>query len=171
MTVALLLWVLATIDAACCGYRAVAGRSAIIHKTAYYRAAMLRGAAFGQGAVLIAGLASVILLLSAGDSELLWKDMLSAGRAMLFVYLPYAGLVLVTLALRIIPSVDLRSILSVLVFGPFTLIRPAAAIAGVAWAIFTVRRWEVIVLGVVVLVLMLALEPLLERLPVTGETV
>ena len=34
MKAALLLWLLATIDAACAGYRAAAGRNALINKTA-----------------------------------------------------------------------------------------------------------------------------------------
>ena len=61
----LLLWFLATVDAAFIGYREAAGRNALIDKRAYYRNAMLRGAALGQIAVLLAGsLISLVVILS-----------------------------------------------------------------------------------------------------------
>src|SRR5437667_1042693 len=52
-----LLWLMATVDAGFIGYREAASRSALIDKRAWYRRAMLRGALFGQAAVIIAGIA------------------------------------------------------------------------------------------------------------------
>lgn len=160
----LLLYLLATIDAACCGYRAAAGRSALIRKSSYYRRAILRGLLFGQAAVLIAGLVVLLLFTLSSDRASLISDLLEAGRRLLIVYLPYAAAVLMAFALRLIPSVDLRSMTSLLIFGPFMLIRPLVAVAGVAWAIIAVPRIEVFGLGLLILFLMLSLEPFLGRL-------
>jgi hypothetical protein len=152
---------LATIDAAFCGYRAAAGRSALIHKKSYYRRAMLRGALYGQAAVVLVGvLLAILLFFSQGRAGLI-EDLLTAGECMLFVYLPYAIIILIAFAFRCLPSVDVRSLMSVLIFGPLTLARPFVAVAGVAWGIIATRRIEVIVVGTLALLLMLCLEPLL----------
>jgi hypothetical protein len=163
MIVVLLLYFLATIDAACSGYRAACGRNALIHKEAYYRSAILRGALAGQATVAISGLGAVIMLFSASDPDLLWSDFLRAGELMVLVYVPYAVLVLAAFVLRIVASVNLRSLVSVLVFGPFTLIRPVVVVAGVMWALISVRRVEVVALGLLVLILRLSVERALER--------
>lgn len=157
----ILLYLLATIDAACCGYRDAAARSALIRKDAYYRRALFRGAIFGQGAIAAAGLLILAFIMFSSDPALLIHDLNEAGRRMLLVYLPYAIIVVVALSLRLIPSVDLRSITSMLIFGPFILIRPFIAVAGVAWAMIAVPRLEIILLGLLVLLLMLSLEPFL----------
>ncbi|MDT5270113.1 MAG: hypothetical protein QOH49_2299 [Acidobacteriota bacterium] len=80
---------------------------------------------------------------------------------MLLVYLPYAIIIVVAFGLRLIPSVDLRSITSLLIFGPFIFIRPFIAVAGLAWAVIAVPRVEILLLGLLVLLLMLSLEPFL----------
>ena len=49
----LLLYLLATCDAAFCGFRAAAGRNALLFKRAYYLRAMGRGALWGQLAVAV----------------------------------------------------------------------------------------------------------------------
>jgi hypothetical protein len=157
----ILLYLLATIDAACCGYRDAAARSALIRKDSYYRRALLRGAIYGQAAIAVAGALILIFILSSSNPALLINDLNEAGRRMLIVYLPYAIIVVVALALRLIASVDLRSITSMLIFGPFILIRSFIAVAGLAWAMIAVSRAEIILLGLLVLLLMLSLEPFL----------
>jgi hypothetical protein len=157
----ILLYLLATIDAACCGYRDAAARSALIRKKAYYRRALVRGAIYGQAAIGLAGALMLVFIWFSSERALLINDLNEAGRRMLFVYLPYAVIVLAAFCLRLIPSVDLRSMTSMLIFGPFIFIRPLVAVAGVAWAVIAVPRAEVAVLCLLVLLLMLSLEPFL----------
>jgi hypothetical protein len=157
----ILLYLLATIDAACCGYRDAAARSALIRKEAYYRRALLRGAIFGQAAIVVAGALILVFIILSSDRALLINDLNEAGRRMLLVYLPYAIIIVVAFGLRLIPSVDLRSITSLLIFGPFIFIRPFIAVAGLAWAVIAVPRVEILLLGLLVLLLMLSLEPFL----------
>lgn len=152
------LWFLATLDAAFTGYREAAGRNALIKKRRYYRQAMIQGALFGQMAVAISAVVIVILLLITPDRRLLINDFERAGARMLIVYLPYAGIILIAFAIRSLPSVDLRSITSTLIFGPFTLVRPLVAIGGVALGILAAPRIATAVLGLLVLSMMLSLE-------------
>src|SRR6185295_2299676 len=97
--IAFLLWCLATVDAAFTGYREAAGRNALINKRRYYREAMIRGALFGQLAVLVAAVVILIMLVVASDRRLLINDLERVGSRMLLVYLPYAGIILVAFAI------------------------------------------------------------------------
>jgi hypothetical protein len=160
VSVAIALWLLATVDAACCGYRAAAGRNALIGKGRYYRRAMLRGALWGQTAVAIAAIALLAFVLSDDDPGRAWVEATGAGLRMLAVYVPYAAVIGLAFALRLAPSVDLRSLTSTVVFGPLTLLRPAVAILGVAWGVSSSRP-ALVAIGGVVLALMLSMESLL----------
>jgi hypothetical protein len=171
--IALLLWLLATLDAAFAGYRDAAGRNALIRKRRYYRHAMLRGAIVGQlavgGAALIIGLSLVM----SADWRALLQDYEAAGARMLTIYLPYAFVMLLTFLVRWIPSVDLRSITSTVIFGPFTLIRPLIAVVGMGYAVFAAPRMVVVAVGIIVLMMMLSLEAALSyfrRSQVHGRT-
>ena len=156
--VLLWLYLLATTDAMFCGYRAAAGRNALINKTAYYHRAMWRGAIFGQAAVVILGIATGIVIVSASDRAVMKATLFQAGERMLVVYLPYAAVTLTAFVTRWIPSVDVRSSVSALICGPLTFIRPLIATAGVAWAMIVTRRAEIIGLGMLALALMLSME-------------
>jgi len=156
-----LLYLLACIDAACCGYRDAGGRNARIDKRAYYRRALGRGLLWGQGAVIIVAVALAVLVWLAPDRSSLLLAALAAGRRMLEVYLPYAALIGLAGLLRLAPSVDLRCLTSVLIFGPLLLLRPVVAAIGVVWAVWRFPRPEIILLGALILSLMLSLEGLL----------
>jgi len=155
--IAMALWLLATLDAAFTGYREAAGRNALINKRAYYRRAMINGALFGQLAVAIAGVVLLVALALTPDKDALLSDYNRAGSRMLVVYLPYAAVVLMAFLIRAIPSVDIRSITSTAIFGPFTLIRPAVAIIGVAYGVMAAPKVEIITVGLIVLIMMLSL--------------
>ena len=162
--IALLLWALATIDAACIGYREAAGRNGLIDKRAYYRHAMIRGALFGQIAVLIAAASGAVLLILSPEPWALVGQFQEVGTRMVQVYIPYALIILLAFAVRVLPSVDLRSITSVLIFGPFTLIRPIVVIAGAVWGVLSAPSISTLSLGILVLFLMLGLEWAIGRL-------
>jgi hypothetical protein len=156
--IAIVLWLLATLDAGFTGYREAAGRNALIDKRSYYRRAMVRGALFGQVAVAIAAASILLMLLITSDKQTLLADFEQVGARMLIIYLPYAAFILVAFLFRTVPSVDIRSITSTLIFGPFTLIRPLVAVTGVVYGVLDAPRIETIVTGLVVLTMMLGLE-------------
>ncbi|HSL53170.1 MAG TPA: hypothetical protein VK868_02200 [Pyrinomonadaceae bacterium] len=152
-----LLWLLATIDSAFIGYREAAGRNALIDKRAYYRRALIRGALLGQVAVLIVGVITAVTLIVSDDARALFTNMESVGARMLTVYVPYALILLITFLVRAFPSVDIRSITSVLIFGPFTFIRPVVVLAGAVWGIVAAPGAVTVVLTVLIVSLMLGL--------------
>jgi hypothetical protein len=169
--IAMLLWLLATLDAAFTGYREAAGRNALINKRQYYQRAMITGALFGQVAVVIAGVVVLVSLAFTADRESLLRDYNRAGSRMLIIYLPYALMILLAFLFRAVPSVDIRSITSTVIFGPFTLIRPLVAVTGLVYGVLGALRVETIVMGVIVLTMMLSLEKALyfsRRLPTSA---
>ena len=152
-----LLWLLATIDSAFIGYREAAGRNALIDKSSYFRHALIRGALVGQIAVLIVGLITAIVLANSNDSGQLYLKLESVGARMLTVYVPYAIILLITFLVRAFPSVDIRSITSVLIFGPFTFIRPIVVVAGALWGVIAAPGALTVALALLIVSLMLGL--------------
>lgn len=158
MIAVLLLYVLATLDAILSGYRAAGGRNALIRKRAYQVRAQLRGLLWGQaGIVAIATFTGLLLALESDPSRLI-ADILEGCERTLAVFIPYSLVFLSALLMLVIPSVDVRSTLNTLIFGPFTFLRPFVGLAGVAWAVIGVPRVEVAAVGVFALVVMLGVE-------------
>ena len=119
---------------------------------------MTRGVLWGQVTVILAASVATVLVVSAASPGQLLDDFGRAGARLLQIYLPYAGVIALAFSLRIVQSVDLRSLTSVLVFGPLTLIRPAVALGGAAWALVHMPRAEVAIMVGVILPMMLFLE-------------
>src|SRR5262249_29112182 len=160
----LALYFLATLDGAFCGFRAFAGRSALIHKRKYYLRAMLRGAISAQVVSFLSlGVLPVAVALSSQRSELRGDLEAAAGR-MLWFFLPYAAAVLFHLSLRALPSTDIRAATSVMVLGPLTGLRPFVMIAGVFYGVWPSRLLETKFLGMFILGAMLVLENCLDRI-------
>jgi hypothetical protein len=86
--------------------------------------ALIRGALFGQLAVLIVGVITASVLASSDNPRELLGKLELIGARMILAYIPYALIILTALSIRALPSVDIRSITSTLIFGPFTFIRP-----------------------------------------------
>lgn len=154
----LVLYLLASLDGALCGCRTSMGRHPYIRKTWYYTVAVLRGVLAAQ----IASWLSLFVLLGVmavpQDRILLRHDLQNAAERMLWIFLPYAALVMGNLALRLVPSTDLRSATSVLFLGPLTALRPFVMILGVLFGIWHAQLRATIFLGLFVLFLMLSLE-------------
>ena len=152
------LFLLASLDGALCGCRTCMGRHPFIRKTKYYVAGVLRGVLAAQ----IASWLSLALLLAtyfhSSEKTALRLDLQAAAGRMLYVFLPYAALVLANLAARTFPSVDLRSATSVLFLGPLTALRPFVMILGVLIGIWPSQLHVTMFLGLFVLTLMLSLE-------------
>ena len=164
-----LLCFLATIDSAFIGYREAAGRNALIEKSVYYRHALIRGALFGQAAVLLVAAVTAVALLISNDPLGVLFDLDLVGTRMLSIYAPYALILLITFGVRALPSVDIRSITSVLIFGPFTFIRPVVVLAGAIWGVLAAPRAIIILLASLIVCLMLGLESILSWLRSRGR--
>ena len=164
----LLLWLLATVDSAFIGYREAAGRSALIDKRDYYRHALVRGALLGQIAVALVGLVALAMLAASPQPARLFDTFEQVATRMLMVYVPYALIITITFFIRAIPSVDIRSITSVLVFGPFTLVRPLVVLAGAIWGSLAAPAIEILLLVVLIVTLMLGMEYALGKLRARG---
>ena len=160
----LLLYLLALLDGLFCGLRTSMGRCPLIRKRSYYTRALFRGIA---GAQVVSMLALAALILTGAFSSsrgVLRSDLESTADRMLWVFVPYAALVVFSLMLRLIPSTNIRSATSVLMLGPLTVIRPLVMIVGVLYAISRSELLETRFLGAFVLALMLSLEFALNRL-------
>jgi hypothetical protein len=120
-----LLSALAVLDAGFAGFRAAAGRDARIFKYAYYRKAMLVGGAAGAGLVLVLAAATVVVLAASGSAAAEYAELLRIGGRMLYVLGVYTALVMVALLVYATARAELRTLATVAILGPFTLIRPA----------------------------------------------
>ena len=165
-----LLYLLAISDSLLAGYRAVAGRNALIHKTRYYQRAMWSGVKWVQVAVLVAAALGGGLLWTSDSPRELFREYDRMAGYLLPIYLPYALVVFATFAIRAIPSVDIRSATSVLGFGPLTLLRPVVIYTGAARALWHVHPWQVVCISVVVLAMMMLMESFL-RWKIDPETI
>jgi hypothetical protein len=134
------------------------GRCALIRKLDFYGKAAMRGVAAAQ-MVSIAALAALLAAIAVSSHrDELRGDLETAATRMLWIFVPYAGVSLASLALRGLPSTDIRSATSVFLLGPLTAIRPYVMIAGVTYGIIGSRLWETRLLGIFILGLMLLLE-------------
>jgi hypothetical protein len=157
MTLAV-LFLLASLDGAFCGCRTCMGRHPYIFKRNYYMRGVLRGIAAAQIASWVSFFVLLAVLQITPDRALLRQDLETAAGRMLFIFLPYAALVLSNLALRLVPSIDLRSATSVFFLGPLTALRPFVMIVGVSYGIWRAQSRATIFLGLFVLLLMLSME-------------
>jgi len=164
MIIFVLLWLLAMVDAGFIGYREAAGRNALIDKREYYRKALLRGIIFGQTAVMIVGVVVAVILTVSNDPRFLLEEFEKVGRRMLTVFIPYAVILFIAFAVRLMPSVDLRSITSVLIFGPFTLLRPFVVLGGVIYGLYYASSPATFFICLVIISLMLRLESIIRTL-------
>ena len=164
------LYLLALLDGLLCGLRTSMGRCALIRKRSYYVRCAFCGAVGAQITSMLALMAlALTYTLSLRRNELRADLETGAGR-MLWIFLPYAALVLFNLALRLLPSTDIRSATSVFMLGPLTAIRPLIMIAGVLYGISASRLPETRLLGLFVLLLMLVLEFALNRRAARAQT-
>jgi hypothetical protein len=130
-----LLGVLAFIDGVLCGFRAAAGRNPRIFLWNYYGASMRRGAVFTIATIVFFLLEGLGLRAVGGEAA--WASLIATADKLVLVYGIFATLVLAALGLYLSSSFDLGVLASVLVLGPFTLVRPLVILAGAAWAAWT----------------------------------
>jgi hypothetical protein len=128
----ILLAALAIVDAAFAGFRAAAGRNARIFKREYYARSMRLGALSGVMLVVVLAGLTGLLLANSDDPAQRYAELVAVGQRMLWVFVPYAVLVLSALALYLFSDHDLRAFATVAILGPFTLLRPWVVVGGAA---------------------------------------
>lgn len=150
-------------DAAFAGYRDAAGRDARVFKVEYYRRAIRRGLKFG---LVTNACALVTLFAFAASSSSLThfvQSFTDAAQTVLCIVGCYAVTVIAALGVWVAGEADVRTLASVLILGPFTLIRPwviAGAAAAGAWAAPSSAAAVAVVL---VCGMQMLIEPLLGR--------
>jgi hypothetical protein len=150
------LAILVAIDGAGSGFRAAAGRSARIDKLGWYARAMARGVACSIAVMALA----LVFAWWVADAEF-WASSASIAWRCATIYGLVGAPVIALLIMRMIPSVDLRSISSTLVFGPLTALRPIIVVIG-AWPALEAGGWHAILAAFIVCAMLLA-EPILAR--------
>jgi hypothetical protein len=150
-----LLCTIALIDATLSGFRAATGRNGQIRKRHYYLMAMLRGLSIGVVALAAVG----AVLAAAASLDARHTRLVNAGAAMLYVYGPFAALVIASLIGYWLLPRRSATYLIVLGLGPMTLIRPLVAIAGGIAVIATTSDTVVWSCAALAVVAVLGIEP------------
>lgn len=158
MTVAVFLLLLALVDATFAGFRAATGRNARIRKRPYYVRAGARGLLLG---VLGMAVAAAVIVVPLGDR---WDDLVAAGIALTQVLLPFAAVIVVSMAAYWLLPMRQSTLVILLGLGPFTLVRPLVVTVAVVWAGLGATDWLVRLDAVVAAVAVLAVEPVAHRI-------
>ena len=162
VAVPVVLCVLALLDGCFSGFRAAAGRDGRIDKRAYARAACAQGTRWGLAVIVALAVCSLAAL---ADEPGRYTEFVRAGTRMLLVLVPYAVLVLGALLGYIsLRRTSLQTLMTTLILGPFTLMRPLIVVAAVLLGL-TVQDSAVRAVTVLSGVLVLAVEPLMRRRP------
>ncbi len=161
MNEAVLLALLAVLDAIFAGFRASAGRDARLYKVDYYLRGSWLGGGFGIIAISIAALPVIITLLIAPDPSLLFAEYLRVARHLLWFFASYAALVVLAMALWTYPHPGVRTLASVLILGPLTLLRPAIIITACAVAVLLETQWKLRIPCIFAILVQLGIEPTL----------
>ena len=155
------VWALVTLDCTLLGYRLAMGRSALLDKRRYHLRASLRAGLAGQIPLIAVIVLAVLFAHSGGSAVTTAFD--EAMRRFIVVGGSYAALILGTWALCAFRSVTVGTVASVLVFGPLTLLRPVVVVLTVGVAIGPNPPTALVVVGLLVVVPGIGLEPVLDR--------
>jgi hypothetical protein len=134
---------------------------AVLDKRPYHQLTSVRAGLAGQ-IPLVAMIGLAVVLAQRGGSTVTTAFDDAMGR-FIAVGGSYAALILGTWAFCVFRSVTVRTVASVLVFGPFTLLRPIVVIATVGFALGPNPPPALLVVGLLVVVPGIALEPTLDR--------
>lgn len=166
----ILLAVLAVVDAAFAGFRAAAGRNAAVHKPDYFLRATWMGAGVGLLAIALVCAWLGLTLVTATSPQVLFDAYIDAATRLVVAYAIYATIVVSALLAWTYPRAAQRALATVLVLGPFTLLRPYAIIAGAVWAAVGTTRWEVTGAVILAAAVQLLVAPFLEHLQSRAQT-
>lgn len=133
----------ALIDAALAGFRAGTGRNARIDKRRYNLQAARRGLAAGTASLLAVAAVLGAGLLTARQTDRSYDALVQAGARMLVVLVPFAALVIASLAAYWLLPMRESTFVILVGLGPFTLARPFVVLAAAAMAVSGARQWLV----------------------------
>lgn len=122
----------AVLDLSFVGFRSAAGRNGLIAKRDYYIRAMLLGASAGVVISAALGLVTFIVMLQMAQPFALFAEMVLIGRTMSVIFGAYAFLVVAALLVYSISRHEVRTLSTVAILGPFTLIRPWIVVLALA---------------------------------------
>jgi hypothetical protein len=128
----LVLACLSVLDGGFAGYRDAAGRDGRVFKDQFYRRAVRRGLRHGLAVTALVGLVVVALVATSQDPVARLTSLLVPARVLGLVLGGYASVVLLALAVWMVAEADLRTLASVTVLGPFTLLRPPVMVVAAA---------------------------------------
>jgi hypothetical protein len=106
------------------GFRAGAGRDGRIDKRDYYTRAMLFGAGAGVAVAALMGLLTLVVMWQLDEPFALFAEMNAIGRRMAIVFGAYSALVVAALLVYSVSRHEVRTLSTVTILGPFTLMRP-----------------------------------------------
>jgi hypothetical protein len=158
-----LLVALALVDGVFAGFRAAAGRDGRIGKRDYYRGAMLCGALGASLVVALSAALSAVLVLTAADPGLIWRELLAMGARLVLVFGAFGALVALALVVYLASRHELRTLATVMILGPCTLARPWLVLGAAVWATALASAWQTAVLTWFSSALVLSLEFWLNR--------
>lgn len=159
-----ILYVLAVIDGMFVGYRDAAGRNPKLDKRRYYLRAMLIGVGLVHLAMLVIAAVVMLSFWWAADTAAVFAAQEDFAATLRVVYLAYTGFVALTFCAYALPSYDLRSYVSVGLFGILTLVRPMVIIVGAIIAAVLVNELATWATCLAIVVTMGGLQPALDRL-------
>jgi hypothetical protein len=114
----------AILDLCFVGFRSAAGRDGRINKRDYYIRAMLVGATVGVILSVFLGLLTWIVMSQLAQPYALFAEMVAIGRNMSLIFGAYAFLVIAALCVYGVSRHEVRTLSTVAILGPFTLMRP-----------------------------------------------
>lgn len=157
----LFLVALALLDGALLGFRAAAGRMGRVEKHGYHLRAMALGLL--AAAIVSTGGAGLAFALVLARGAWLWPVFVHAGARAASVFATFAVFVVLALLVWLVPQRDLRTLVTVSVLGPGTLVRPYVIMLGMVAGFAAEPCLEVALLGAYGACAMLSLEGFMAR--------
>ncbi len=131
------LYCLGMLLAGLAGFCDAAGRIGLIFKKRYYIQAVQRALLWSQLTWPLAGVGFALGYALSSDASAYFLALEQAGRAALWIYASYTSLVALTFLGYAIPHTEARSLVTVALFGPLTLLLPVVVLTGFFAAIYT----------------------------------
>jgi hypothetical protein len=154
---------LALVDGAFAGFRAATGRNARIDKRRYNAQAALRGFLVAVASLLVVSAVLGLGLLGTREAARSYDALVQAGEGMLAVLLPFAAVVVVSLAAYWLLPMRESTFVILVGLGPFTLVRPLVVMAAAAMAVRSSHQWLVWVGSLLASAGVLIVEPWVHR--------
>jgi hypothetical protein len=163
MTIAIALATLALFDALLAGVRAAAGRDGRIDKRSYFWRSMATAARDAVGVIAVNALVVGVLVATTPDPAASWAAFERAGSTCVWVFGAFAAATMAAIAFWFSPVPEYRTLATVIVLGPLTLVRPLVIVGGLAVAAAGSDEPRVWIVAIVAGASMLAFERFVGR--------